>query len=150
MSGIRELVTLLDGRVVGRVEQTMQGKLRFSYDQAWRDWPGAPLYDIASVLPYPRRIPLQKANLALRIGSEYRIRKIRRRHWEQLAKEMGLGTGGVESVRDVVQAARGRMEEICAAARAEGIGHPVVDMLEVGVRKHASACLAALDRPARD
>ena len=110
----------------------------------------APLYDIASVLPYPRRIPLQKANLALRIGKEYRIRKIQRRHWEQLAKEMELGPDGVERVREVVQAAPGRMEDVCTAARAEGIDHPVVGMLEDGVRKQAAACLVALDRPARD
>ena len=53
MSGIRELVTLLDGRVVGHVEQTMQGKLRFSYDQAWRDWPGA--YPLSLSMPMGQR-----------------------------------------------------------------------------------------------
>lgn len=110
----------------------------------------APLYDMASVLPYPRRIPLQKANLALRIGKEYRIRKIGRAQWEQLAKELGVGTDGVERVRDVVRAVPGRMDEVCAAARGEGIDHPVVDRLEEEVRKHAAACGKALDRPARD
>lgn len=37
MSAAPVLVALLGGRVVGHVEQNLQGKLRFTYDQAWRD-----------------------------------------------------------------------------------------------------------------
>jgi serine/threonine-protein kinase HipA len=106
----------------------------------------APLYDIASVLPYPRRIPPQKANLALRVGGEYRLAKIGRRHWERLVREMGLGVDAVERVRRVVHDVPGRMEEVRAAARAEGIDHPVMDVLEEAVRLHAATCLAVLDR----
>jgi serine/threonine-protein kinase HipA len=46
----------------------------------------APLYDIASAWPYPRRIPLQKTKLAMQIGRHYRIREIQPRHFEALAK----------------------------------------------------------------
>lgn len=109
----------------------------------------APLYDVASVLPYPRRIPLQKANLALRVGGEYRIPRIGRRHWERLGTEIGLGPDAVERVRDVVREVPGRMEEVCSAARAEGIDHPVVETLEEAVRRHAATCLKTLDQPAR-
>ena len=48
----------------------------------------APLYDIASALPHlehPRR-----ARMAQRIGGEYRPVYIRRRHWERLARPLGL------------------------------------------------------------
>ncbi|HEU4881043.1 MAG TPA: type II toxin-antitoxin system HipA family toxin, partial [Longimicrobium sp.] len=106
----------------------------------------APLYDVASVLPYPRRIPLQKANLALRVGGEYRLVKIGRRHWERLVAEMGLGADAVDRVREVVREAPSRMEDICAAARGEDIDHPVVDVLDDAVRRNAERCLAALDR----
>jgi hypothetical protein len=41
MSAAPVLVALLGGRVVGHVEQNLQGKLRFTYEQTWRDWPGA-------------------------------------------------------------------------------------------------------------
>jgi serine/threonine-protein kinase HipA len=109
----------------------------------------APLYDVASILPYPRRIPLQKASLALRIGGEYRIRKIERRHWERLVKEMGLGSEAVERVGDVVREVPGRLEEVCAAARADGIDHPVVEGLEQAVRRHAVTCLGLLARSSR-
>ena len=109
----------------------------------------APLYDIASALPYPRRIPLQKANLALRVGGEYRLMKIGRRHWERLVAEMGLSTDSVDRVRDVVREVPGRMEDVRTSARGEGIDHPVVDVLEDAVRKNAGACLAALERESR-
>jgi serine/threonine-protein kinase HipA len=109
----------------------------------------APLYDVASVLPYPRRIPLQKANLALRVGGEYRLARIGRRHWERLVGEMGLGVDAVERVRDVVHDVPGRMEEVGAAARAEGIDNPVVDTLREAVGRHAATCLKALDQPGR-
>jgi serine/threonine-protein kinase HipA len=108
----------------------------------------APLYDIASILPYPRRISPQKASLALRVGGEYRIRKIQRRHWERLVKDFGMPADSLDLVREVVRAVPGKMEDVCSAAGSEGIDHPVVGWLEDGVRRNARACLTALDRPA--
>jgi serine/threonine-protein kinase HipA len=46
----------------------------------------APLYDVASSWPYPRRIPPQKMKLAMQIGRHYRLREILPRHFEELAK----------------------------------------------------------------
>ena len=46
----------------------------------------APLYDIASAWPYPRRIPPQKMKLAMQIGRHYRMREIQPRHFAELAK----------------------------------------------------------------
>lgn len=48
-----ELVTLLDGRVVGHVRQDRQGQLRFAYEEAWRDGPGA--YPLSLSIPLSRR-----------------------------------------------------------------------------------------------
>lgn len=53
MSAAPVLVTLMGGRVVGHVEQNLQGKLRFTYDQVWRDWPGA--YPLSLSMPMGRR-----------------------------------------------------------------------------------------------
>ena len=50
----------------------------------------APLYDVASALPHldhPR-----KARLAQKIGGEYRPSFIQRRHWDRLARSLGLGS----------------------------------------------------------
>lgn len=46
----------------------------------------APLYDLASAWPYPRRIPVQKMKLAMRVGKYYRLRQIQARHFDDLAR----------------------------------------------------------------
>jgi serine/threonine-protein kinase HipA len=46
----------------------------------------APLYDIASAWPYPRRIPPQKMRLAMRVGRYYKVQEIQPRHFEELAR----------------------------------------------------------------
>ena len=45
----------------------------------------APLYDIASALPYDD-FDFQKLKLAMKIGGEYRIRDVRKRQWEKFAQ----------------------------------------------------------------
>jgi serine/threonine-protein kinase HipA len=45
----------------------------------------APFYDIASAWPYPRRMPIQKIRLALRIGGHHRLREITPHHFRKLA-----------------------------------------------------------------
>lgn len=46
----------------------------------------APLYDIASAWPYPRRVPVQKMKLAMRVGGYYRLRQLHPRHFDDLAR----------------------------------------------------------------
>ena len=46
----------------------------------------APLYDVASSWPYPRRIPPQKMKLAMRVGRYYKMTEIQPRHFEELAR----------------------------------------------------------------
>lgn len=46
----------------------------------------APVYDIASAWPYPRRNPLQKMKFAMQIGRHYRFKEIQLRHFEELAR----------------------------------------------------------------
>ena len=46
----------------------------------------APLYDVASAWPYPRRIPVQKMKLAMRVGNHHRLRQIQPRHFDDLAR----------------------------------------------------------------
>ena len=49
----------------------------------------APLYDVASTLPYPGRHPPRR-KLAMKIGGESRLGYIRVRHWERFAAQVGL------------------------------------------------------------
>lgn len=50
----------------------------------------APLYDLASSLPYPQSISSFKARMAMKIGGEYKIMAIKKRHWEACAKDVNL------------------------------------------------------------
>jgi len=53
----------------------------------------APLYDLISILPYPHQP--KKLKLAMKIGGEYLLHKIRTRQWEKAADEWGLEFGTV-------------------------------------------------------
>lgn len=106
----------------------------------------APLYDVASVLPYPKRIPLREAKLAMRIGREYSVWKIGRRHWERLAEEAGMESAAVlDRVRSIIAAIPERLAAVCDTVRESGIDHPVVRRLEAEGTRRAAACLKALD-----
>jgi serine/threonine-protein kinase HipA len=86
----------------------------------------APLYDMASVLPYPA-IGIEKAKLSMKLGGEYRLRNIILHHWRKLAAELRVDpdamTARVDSfaaqLADYVSEIRRRMTE-------EGIAHSVI------------------------
>lgn len=50
----------------------------------------APLYDLASSIPYAKQIDPRKAKLAMKIGRHYRIREVSRRDWDRCARELRL------------------------------------------------------------
>ena len=49
----------------------------------------APLYDVASALPYDDMY-VPKLRMAMRVGGEYRLDEIGGRHWRRLAEQLGL------------------------------------------------------------
>lgn len=49
----------------------------------------APLYDVASALPYPH-LDRRRLRLAMTVGGEYRLDWIVGRHWQKLAEELRL------------------------------------------------------------
>jgi len=105
----------------------------------------APLYDLASALPYPRQIQPRKAELAMKIGSHYRIRDIRRRDWEKLARELRLGPA--EFIDRIIGMA-GRIPE-AARVTAEslendGLKHPVISLISEKLCSHSAECAEVL------
>lgn len=56
----------------------------------------APLYDLASALPYAGN-QLQKLKLAMSIGDRYRLRDIGAYRWEKLASELKLSQDEVRT-----------------------------------------------------
>lgn len=105
----------------------------------------APLYDLISILPYPRRVPYREAKLAMRVDREYALWKIRRRHWEGLAVRCDLDPGPVvERVAELVAAVPGAVERAAARVRGEGSRQDIVERVEAEVRDHSIRCLEVL------
>lgn len=102
----------------------------------------APLYDLISILPYPRRVPHRDAKLAMRIGREYGLWKVRRRHWEGLAARCDLDPEPVvERVTEVVAAIPAAVERAVAGVREEGLRHEILERVEAEVRELSAHCL---------
>lgn len=108
----------------------------------------APLYDLASVLPYPQRIDPQKAKLAMKIGNSYRLREIRRNHWEACARDLRMPAseliGRAESMSErLVDSA----PKVAAILRGEGLDDPVIGRLVDSINKHTGSCRERLAAP---
>ncbi len=88
----------------------------------------APLYDMASTLPYG--FDPMKLKMATRIGGKYRLEEVRSRHWATFATHVRLPPAEVLamgiSMAETVPAAFGRT---VADARASGLDHPVLQRL---------------------
>ena len=106
----------------------------------------APLYDLASALPYPGHYA-PRLKLAMKVGGESRLGYVRIRHWERFAAAVGLPPHEVLGICESVAAeAPDRFAEVVGAARSEGLDHPVVERLEEAVATQARACLESLRR----
>lgn len=101
----------------------------------------APLYDLASGLPYDDMY-VPRLKMAMRIGSEYRVAAVRERHWLAFAERNGLD-------RARVLGRVGRLVERLPAAFAEvaqglEVGSELPRKLTEGVRVNAERCASAL------
>ena len=105
----------------------------------------APLYDLASALPLPG-VDLHRLRMAMRIGSEYRIRNIVRRHWEELAGELSLDADAtVEQVLAMAAEMPARLAHVRDRAIAEGLDPAVVEKLAELLFGHIARCQRALE-----
>jgi serine/threonine-protein kinase HipA len=100
----------------------------------------APLYDLASALPYDT-INQQKATLAMSIGGKYRINEIRSREWRKFASEENLNSEEMfatlrsfaATMPDYVLDTRQRLES-------EGLNHGLLDRLKKRLIARARHC----------
>lgn len=105
----------------------------------------APLYDLISILPYPHRVHHREAALAMKIDREYRLWKIRRRHWEGLAARCDLDPEPViERVGQLLAAVPEAVDRAIVELRAEGTEDAIVDRVAAEVREHSERCLEVL------
>ena len=107
----------------------------------------APLYDVASLLPYPQFDPW-RTRLSMKIGGEYRLRDVRLAEWVKLARDVRMDAGGLVS-RISAMAARlpDEVSALTAKARAEGLDPPIIGTLMAALIERAAACGKLLDEP---
>lgn len=105
----------------------------------------APLYDLASMLPYPAIASYRKIKLAMRVGAEYSLWKIDERRWSRLAAEAGFDREPVLArVAWLTARIRDAVPLVAEQVRDEGLDHDVVHRMEKELTEHAERCLARL------
>jgi len=105
----------------------------------------APLYDIASILPYDQ-FDVHKIKLSMKVGGEYRLRDIGARQWQKLAAEIRIDTD--ELLTRLRAMAKRLPDEVNAArvkAQREGLNKAFVARLAEELTKRAEACQKALE-----
>ncbi|MCG8469291.1 MAG: HipA domain-containing protein, partial [Gemmatimonadetes bacterium] len=107
----------------------------------------APLYDVISALPYPEFFPA-RMKLAMRIGGEYRLGSLSRRHWQRLARSAELDpTEVLELVGDTCKRVSSRLSMVCEEVRGTGLEHDVIGRIETEVSTQLELRTRALVRP---
>jgi len=104
----------------------------------------APLYDVASFLPYAKH-GLRKLTLAMKIGGTYRLHDIGVHAWQKLAKEVGRDP---EAERAKIFAMCEALPDLCAEVHArtkrDGLLHRGFPELTRKIQERARACARVL------
>jgi serine/threonine-protein kinase HipA len=100
----------------------------------------APLYDVASILPYDE-FDLRKVKLAMKIGGEYRLSQIGLREWKKFARELRVD---VDQLIELLQCMAEQIPEEASGAseraKKEGLDNPVVERLAKQLIERAEQC----------
>jgi serine/threonine-protein kinase HipA len=105
----------------------------------------APLYDVASAWPYPRRIPVQKMKLAMQIGRHYRLKEVQPRHFEELAKSCRYPAETLIAVlKDLSERLPDEASALLREVEVRGMTHDVLAKLLDGLSAQCRATLRGL------
>ncbi|MGP9819751.1 type II toxin-antitoxin system HipA family toxin [Salinarimonas sp. NSM] len=97
----------------------------------------APLYDVASILPYSD-VDADRIKLAMKIGDTYRMRDVGWRQWTALAATLGADAERIVArARAMARELPDRLSDEIAAFRAAGGVHPIVPRLEAALVERA-------------
>ncbi|WP_027556292.1 type II toxin-antitoxin system HipA family toxin [Bradyrhizobium sp. Cp5.3] len=100
----------------------------------------APLYDVASILPYDD-VDIRKIKLSMKVAGEYKLDKIGLRHWQKFSRETRVDADKLiaclismaEQIPDLVTA-------IHARAESEGLDNPIIERLGSKLSDRAKVC----------
>jgi serine/threonine-protein kinase HipA len=104
----------------------------------------APLYDLASVLPYPD-FDLEKVKLAMNIGGEYRLRNINLFRWKKMASELRVDAAALlKRVDEFALVLPDLAEKTRKQLGEEGLTHTVLTRLTEGIARRSATCRKVL------
>jgi serine/threonine-protein kinase HipA len=100
----------------------------------------APLYDVASILPYGE-FDLRKVKLAMKIGGEYKLSEIGFREWQKFAREMRIDADElIESLRSMTKKLPDEVSTARTQVRQEGLNNAIIEHLAVQLIARAGEC----------
>ncbi|HZP69299.1 MAG TPA: type II toxin-antitoxin system HipA family toxin [Pseudolabrys sp.] len=103
----------------------------------------APLYDIASILPYD--FDFQRIRLAMKIGGKYRLRDIGLRQWHNLAGELRLDRDQItRRIHDLAVNLLDVLPTVTNEAKKDGLDHPLIEKLSSRLEERARHCISLL------
>lgn len=105
----------------------------------------APLYDIASALPYydPKRL-----KLAMKIHRHYELKDVRARDWDALGVAAGLGPDQHVRVLEQARALPDHISDTARSLKARGLTHAIIGVLAEALQQHVKSVTQRL-RPYR-
>ena len=106
----------------------------------------APLYDVASILPYDE-IDMQKIKLAMKVGGEYRLSQIGLRQWQKFARETRVDTDEmVEGLIFMTEQLPDIVADAQTQAKNEGLDNAIIERLGPQLIARAKDCERLLDK----
>jgi serine/threonine-protein kinase HipA len=100
----------------------------------------APLYDLASILPYDA-LDLRKVKLAMKVGGEYELLRIGLRQWQKLAQDVRTdGDELIDGLRTMADQLPDALSAATRRARAKGLDNPIVKRLATRLTERAKEC----------
>jgi serine/threonine-protein kinase HipA len=104
----------------------------------------APLYDVASILPYDE-FEWPKLKLAMNIGGEYKLSAIGLRQWQKFAREIRFDADILASrLGEMAKRLPDEVNAVRAAATQEGLDTPIIGKLAKQLTERAQACAKLL------
>jgi serine/threonine-protein kinase HipA len=101
----------------------------------------APLYDIASILPYDQ-VDTKKIKLAMKIGGDYKVSQIGLREWQKFARETHLDADKVRAALvDMAEQLPDFVTAVQAQVKKDGLNNAIVGRLATQLIIRAKNCV---------
>ena len=107
----------------------------------------APLYDVASILPYDA--DLRRLKMATKIGGKYLLEEVQSRHWVKFATEVRLPPADVIDMgKTMAEMLPAGFAQTVDDARANGLDHPILQRMTDILTARSVQCARVLEAAA--